>query len=194
MRANIAAAVLSTAFILWSGQPAIAAAPVPRAPTVGKAGFIDIDPRKVAKGLFFGDADGFPITISQPGSYRLIGNLTVPSLDTTAIEITSSQVTLDLNGYTISGPNSCPGCPSSCTGTGSGVGVLAKGQFNVSILNGNVVGMGGTGVQVDEADGGKVEGITAVNNGGAGVVVGPLALVEGCRGSAQQRRRNLRRL
>jgi hypothetical protein len=36
-------------------------------------------------GVTPGDAAGFPVTISQSGSYRLSGNLTVPDLNTTAI-------------------------------------------------------------------------------------------------------------
>jgi len=39
-----------------------------------------------------GDAPGFPVTISQPGSYRLTGNLTVPDANTTAICLTSSTL------------------------------------------------------------------------------------------------------
>src|SRR5262245_36759187 len=50
------------------------------------------------------DAAGFPVTLSRPGSYRLSGNLTIADPDTTAIEITTDNVTLDLNGFTISGP------------------------------------------------------------------------------------------
>ena len=33
-----------------------------------------------------GDTPGFPVTISQPGSYRLTGNLIVPDANTTAIQ------------------------------------------------------------------------------------------------------------
>ncbi len=49
-----------------------------------------------------GDAPGFPITITQPGSYRLDGNLTVP-FGGTGIVVMSANVTIDLNGFTISG-------------------------------------------------------------------------------------------
>src|SRR5262245_11599909 len=48
-----------------------------------------------------GDAPGFPVTITQPGSYRLAGNLTVPTVFVTAIQITADDVTLDLNGFAI---------------------------------------------------------------------------------------------
>src|SRR5690348_7192989 len=61
-----------------------------------------------------GDAPGFPVTLSQPGSYRLSGNLTVPDADTTAIQITADSVTLDLNGFTIAGPGGCTIRPTAC--------------------------------------------------------------------------------
>ncbi len=55
-----------------------------------------------------GDAPGFPVTIFESGSYRLSGNLTVPDLDTAAIQITADFVTLDLSGSALSGRPSVP--------------------------------------------------------------------------------------
>src|SRR5882762_4507455 len=63
--------------------------------------------RALAGNVTPGDAPGFPVTISQPGSYRLSGNLTVPDINTTAIQITADFVTLDLNGFSIVGQNVC---------------------------------------------------------------------------------------
>jgi hypothetical protein len=51
----------------------------------------------LAGGITPDDAPGFPVTISQPGSYRLSGNLTVPNSNT-AIQITADSVILDMNG------------------------------------------------------------------------------------------------
>src|SRR6266436_5972961 len=62
-----------------------------------------------------GDAPGFPVTISQPGSYRLTGNLVVPDVNTTAIQITADFVTVDLNGFSIIGPNVCTPNPTTCS-------------------------------------------------------------------------------
>ena len=58
--------------------------------------------RALVGGVTPGDAPGFPVTISQPGSYRLASNLLVPA-GTNGIEISASNVTLDLNGFTIAG-------------------------------------------------------------------------------------------
>jgi hypothetical protein len=46
-------------------------------------------------------AGGFPYVISQPGSYKLSGNLAAP-INKNAIEIAASFVSLDLNGFNIS--------------------------------------------------------------------------------------------
>jgi hypothetical protein len=118
----------------------------------------------------------FPISISQGGSYRLKSNITVPDANTTAIRITANDVTLDLNGFTISGPTSCGGHPLTCTPTGTGVGIDASGSENVTIVNGTVRGMGGNGVIVTD---GRAERVTATNNGGSGLEFGA-GVATGC--------------
>jgi hypothetical protein len=74
-----------------------------------------IDQNKaMTKGIGQGDSAGFPVTITQPGSYRLMSNLSVPAgLD--GIVITAPNVTIDLNGYTIAGPNTCDVVAKTCT-------------------------------------------------------------------------------
>src|SRR6266850_592227 len=64
--------------------------------------------RALAGNVTPGDAPGFPISITQPGSYRLSGNLTVPAA-TNGIEISASNVTIDLNGFSILEPPTAPG-------------------------------------------------------------------------------------
>src|SRR5882724_6466568 len=74
-----------------------------------------------------GDMPGFPVTISAPGSYRLSGNLTVPNANTTAIELTADNVSIDLNGFSNIGPVVCSGVPvTSCGPTGTGSGINTK--------------------------------------------------------------------
>jgi hypothetical protein len=66
-------------------------------------GVILIDQNKALAGSVTpGDAPGFPVTITRPGSYRLSGNLTLPA-SANGIAITSDGVFLDLNGFTITG-------------------------------------------------------------------------------------------
>lgn len=124
------------------------------------------------------DSPGFPVTISQSGSFRLTGNLQVPDAATTAIEITADDVTLDLNGFTISGPNVCTPNPTRCTYSGGGgIGIKAFGATgvvspaNIRVMNGMVRGMGGHGIRM-MGEGTLVQNVVSVSNGGPGIVVG----------------------
>ncbi len=129
--------------------------------------------RALAGGVTPGDTPGFPVTISQPGSYRLSGNLTVPDANTTAINITANNVTVDLNGFMIGGPSVCTfgndGYVTSCTPTGTGNGINADwGISGTTVLNGTIQGMGNNGVDVKNAA--RVEKVRAVNNAGIGIL------------------------
>src|ERR1700730_6150790 len=57
---------------------------------------------------------GYPYRITQPGSYKLSGPLTVPDNNTSGIVISASFVTIDLGGFSILGPVDCAG--GSCLG------------------------------------------------------------------------------
>ncbi len=130
-------------------------------------------------GCFSGDTGGFPITISSPGSYRLTGNLDVSGLidpeDVSAIVVTASNVTIDMNGFQIRGPVFCTGTTvTSCApsgGTGIGIDVTAVINTNsvTRVKNGAIRGMGAEAINIQsDAD---VIGMTINSNGGAGIVV-----------------------
>jgi hypothetical protein len=71
------------------------------------------------------------LTISQPGSYVLMGPVTVS--EGNGITISSGNVTLDLNGFTITS--------TAASGPGSGVYLAGIGNFsNISISNGFISG------------------------------------------------------
>lgn len=140
-------------------------------------GVVYIDQNRVlGGGLTPGDAPGFPVTISQSGSYRLSGNLTVPDLNTTAIQITADFVTLDLNGFSIVGPAVCTtGTVTTCPAAGTGTGVQAGDGLppfprGVRILNGSVRGMGLIGILLN-GSGSFVERVMADSNAGGGISV-----------------------
>lgn len=130
----------------------------------------------LAGNLTPGDLPGFPVTISQPGSYKLSGNLTVPDANTTAIQITADHVTLDLNGFAIIGPVVCTSSPAICPLAGSGIGVNADngpgkpGPRGIKVLNGTIQGIGQTGIVIT-GTGAYVEKVTVTSSGGAGFVV-----------------------
>lgn len=133
-----------------------------------------IDQNKaLAGGVTPGDAAGFPVTITQPGSYRLSGNLTVPDANTSAIVIAPDVVgvTIDLNGFAIIGPTVCGGFPLACSPSGIGNGVYSSNGRAGSVRNGTVIGMGGTGVSLG-GSGSSVENISATSNGGHGIYLG----------------------
>ena len=141
-------------------------------PIAASDGVIEINQaRAIAGGVTVGDLPGFPVTLSQSGSYRLTGGLDVtgePSPEhVTAIEITSSFVTLDLNGFELLGPTLCTGSPvDTCAPEGAGRGIASAGANFVVIRNGTVRGFGGVGIHAGHA---TIDGVSAVSNGGTGL-------------------------
>jgi hypothetical protein len=98
-------------------------------------GIILIDQnRALAGNITPGDAPGFPISITQPGSYRLSGNLTVPAA-TNGIEISASNVTIDLNGFSLLAPARVPGDFSAYKGVSATAGTKA-----ITVRNGTISG------------------------------------------------------
>ena len=136
--------------------------------------------RALAGNVTPGDAAGFPVTITQPGSYRLSGNLTVPNQNTTAILITASHVTIDLNGFAIIGPTDCSGNLNPCAAAGTGRGIASPGTpflfggnvpvFNVTIRNGTVQGMGDLGIFL-QGDSNLIEHTHVRSNGNGGILI-----------------------
>jgi hypothetical protein len=111
--------------------PALALAP----PAAASDGVVEINAARVsAGGITAGDAPGFPATLSAPGSYRLTDSLIVTNADLRLIEITSGDVSLDLNGFSLS--VYCEQRP--CGGTQGGIGIDANGQANIRVSNGTV--------------------------------------------------------
>ena len=118
------------------------------------------------------DQPGFPVTIGLQGSYRLTSNLVVPDRNTTAIQILESNVTIDLNGFTITGPVECTGFPvTSCGPIANGGGIVGLiDRNNISIFNGTIRGMGG-GINLNGGKHIRIENVHAVNNAGDGILV-----------------------
>jgi hypothetical protein len=147
--------LLILAALAGSGTPALAQN---KGGSGSSSGVITIDQAKAeAGGITAGDAPGFPVTLSQPGSYRLMSHLTVADMAVTAIRITHPDVTLDLNGFTVRGPNVCSvnagwlTCTSDAvSGTrGYGIDVAIDGALyggHVHVGNGTVAGFAGSGI------------------------------------------------
>lgn len=125
-----------------------------------------------------GDAAGYPVTISEPGHYRLTGNLEVP-LNVNAIVVNAPGVTLDLNGYTVSSSVVCEQNSTTlqvnCNVANvygdvfdkSGIYVDHAAQGSV-VRNGTVSGFRGHGLVV-RAPGARVEHVRVQSNRYAGL-------------------------
>jgi hypothetical protein len=97
-----------------------------------------------------------PLTISASGSYYLTQNVTSAA---NGITVNADDVTIDLNGFVITGP-----------GAGSNSGILINGRNNVEIRNGTVRGFS-RGIYDGYATGEsyRVLGVRAVANSTAGI-------------------------
>lgn len=94
----------------------------------------------VQTGCFAGDTPGYPVTVSQPGSYRLTSNLVQTLASTVVLSVNANDVSIDLGGFEISGPFTCPGNPASCAAAGLGYAIEADAVSGTSVANGSVRG------------------------------------------------------
>lgn len=171
---NAAALAAALALVaLACASPAYAGGPNAN---TSSGGVVTIDQAKAAAGgVTSGDTAGFPITISQSGSYRLVSNLLLPDVNTTAIVVTAPNVTLDLGGFAIVGPVVCAGNPIVCNGSGSGDGIVLQGaapsmRTALTVMNGSVRGMGRYGLVTPYNTGAvRIERMTVVQNGAYGI-------------------------
>lgn len=120
-------------------------------PALAIDGVIEINQAKAeAGGVTSSDAPGFPVTLDAAGSYRLTGDLTSTSTTEHVIHATAESVVLDLNGFSVVGPNDCaPGggtldCSVSPNPTvADGIRIDARGAV---VRNGVVRGAAGYGI------------------------------------------------
>src|ERR1700683_5113608 len=126
----------------------------------GAAGPIVIDQAKIKA------AGGFPYKINASGSYLLTGNLTV-SNSADAIDVNVAHVTIDLNGFSITGPN--------VSTSGSGINGLESGALTVE--NGGIADfLGGFGVET--GNNGIVRNVQA-NADSVGIGTGNASVISG---------------
>ncbi len=126
----------------------------------------DVEPRTAIRN----DLVAFtPIVISASGSYYLAENIDArPSQH--GIEITASEVTLDLNGFSVRGN----------TEVVSLDGIHATGALlNIAVKNGTVRDFSGTGVAMSTADNSQVIDVRVNNTGWGGAGTDGIALGEG---------------
>jgi hypothetical protein len=140
-------------------------------PALAVDGVVEINMARVAAGgITTGDFGGFPVSITERGSFRLTSDLVVPS-GAGAIVVSSDDVTIDLNGFTI------------VSGGGSLTdGISIANQKNVEIRNGTIRSFTRNGIFTNI--GGlyiRVIGVRAISNVGYGIdLQGQANLVDGC--------------
>ncbi len=129
----------------------------------------EVEPRiAISKANTPGDADSV-FKITQPGSYYLPENI-IGVAGRHGIEIVSSGVTLDLNGFDLAG------VPGSLDGVTTTVSDLV----NIVVRNGSVRGWGSEGVNLSSA-GSVVSDISASLNGFIGIqVLGAGGIISRC--------------
>lgn len=138
----------------------------------GSDGVLEVNQACVATGCFAGDTAGFPVTLSEPGSYQLTSNLELVGTGT-AVSITGDGVDLDLGGFTIDNGGRCTGTPvTSCAGGGASTLGIVLGGSHGRVSNGVVRGFNNAGIRaVDCESGCIVERVTVTDSGADGVTV-----------------------
>jgi parallel beta-helix repeat protein len=109
----------------------------------------------------------FPITISVPGSYFLTENIT-GAAGADGIVITADGVTLDLNGFVLSGAS-----------TGAD-GIDSGGANHVTIKNGVIRNWTGAGIRGGSITNGRYEHVQLSSNSGGGIIAGKDSVVSDC--------------
>jgi hypothetical protein len=141
-------------------------------------GVIEVNQAKALAGAINGDlaADpaGFPVRITEPGSYRLTSHLTATDATTAAIQVNVSatgSVEIDLNGFSILGPNTCDGVPPTCSHPQSlqyGISALNTASSLLVIRNGTIRGVAGSAIYVNRPKT-LIERVRIEDSGGNGI-------------------------
>lgn len=166
------AALVATSGLVLAGPLAPPAGPV----TSTYKTLTEVEPRiAVNEANTPGDTNSL-FRITQPGSYYLAGNIAGVT-GKNGIEIAASGVTLDLNGFIVTG----------ATGTLSGITTDGVSRTNISVVNGTVTGWPGDGVNLANTQRAVIRGVRALSNGtgtvGHGIRASDYAVIEDCAAS-----------
>ncbi len=130
---------------------------LPAAPALAQGEILITQAKANAGNVTPGDAAGFPVTLSLPGSYIVSSNLQPPA-DKAGIRIDSNFVDIDMNGFRLRG---------AAVATTGIYGV----DFNsVTIRNGTITGFDAHGIY-STGDNWIVENMRVVENGAYGIYV-----------------------
>ncbi len=110
--------------------------------------------------------------ITQPGSYYLAANVSVPS-GKNGILVSASRVTIDLNGFAIVGS----------TGSLEGITTAGGSPSHVNVRNGTIATCGSTGINLVWAPSCLIENVAFAGNKGHGLQAGNNTHVSNCSAS-----------
>ena len=166
------------------------------APALAAEGILEINQTCASlSGCFPGDFGGFPVTVLQPGSYRLTSDVVSSFAGAPVIRVDVEAVTIDLNGFTVAGPG--------IEGQSSGAAIV--GGHRMAVRNGfvrdaawdgvhvlgssrvedlHVYGSWNDGVVVARES--TLRGIVATSNKGNGIRAGAASVIDGCTATANQ--------
>ncbi len=108
-----------------------------------------------------------PYTITQPGSYIVVKDLTTPQ-NVNGITIKADNVTLDLNGHTLTGAGATSGL--------NGNGIVTWSNNHIAVFNGIICSFKSDGISLFGNDC-RVNQITAHDNGEWGIFLNENGLV-----------------
>ena len=133
------------------------------------SGEIELNADCAAVGCLSGDAPGYPISITQPGHYRLTSDLVISTFDVGAISMgIDGGATLDLGGHAVIGPYTCPtagSCTPADVSTASGIVFAAR---HGRLFNGTVRGFE-QGIIIAPNQGLLLEDLQVIGNHGIGI-------------------------
>lgn len=126
-------------------------------------------PASTQQNLIFQPAScaGFPIVLGTPGSYKLAQNITGCS-GKDGIDISASDVSLDLNGFSVLGV------------PGSFGGVSASVVQRISLSNGHVAGWSGDGAYFGNASESQITHLVVSYNASSGIIFGDNSTLTDC--------------
>ena len=103
-----------------------------------------------------------PFTITQAGRYYFATNLTLNGTADEAIDVRTSNVTIDMNGFTLSGPGS--------SGNDATAIQVLSGRKYLTVTNGTIQNFGNHGIVSSNTsgEGNRIEGIRVSNVGETG--------------------------
>ncbi|MBI1841517.1 MAG: right-handed parallel beta-helix repeat-containing protein [Verrucomicrobia bacterium] len=171
-------ALLSIALTLTSSR-ALAQGDLtpPGAPAPTMRTLLQIEPRTPIDSTHTpGDADSL-FKITAPGSYYLTGNIVLSTrlgavTKQVGIEVAASQVTIDLNGFRISG--------SGVAQSLSGISVSST-YKNVTVKNGTIAGWGAHGIKAAGVKCSSFQDLCLDSNDDTGLSAGDECVVRNCR-------------